>query len=145
MDITSKIEDIKNFGIDLKLESREAEVFYMISLKSYFDSREEFYTIATTELETKIFDEDEALASLVIEGSILRIVPICENPYAILMDVLEFVAAYHNDTVALFKELELGGDELADQILKEFEQADAKGLTAEQESEEDSDDDFDWI
>ena len=43
MDLKSKIEDIKNFGIDLKLESREAEVFYMISLKSYFDSREEFY------------------------------------------------------------------------------------------------------
>ena len=106
---------------------------------------EKSFTIATTELETKIFDEDEALATLVIEGSILRIVPICENPYAILMDVLEFVAAYHNETVALFRELETGGDELANQILKEFEQSDAKGLAAEQESEEDSDDDFEWI
>jgi hypothetical protein len=145
MDITSKIEDIKNFGIDLKLDSRDAEVFYMMALKSYFDSLDEFYTIPTTELEIKIFDNEESLASLVIEGSILRIVPISENPYSILMPVLDFVAAHHNKTVALFNELEAGGDELAIQILKEFEQVDAKGLQNSEESDEDSDDDFEWI
>ena len=36
MDLISKLEDLKNFGIDLKLDSKEMEVFYVKSMHYFF-------------------------------------------------------------------------------------------------------------
>ena len=39
MDLISKLEDLKNFGIDLKLDSKEAEIFYVKSMRYFFDDK----------------------------------------------------------------------------------------------------------
>jgi hypothetical protein len=45
MDLISKLEDLKNFGIDLKLDSKEMEVFYVRSMKYFFDEKEHVYLL----------------------------------------------------------------------------------------------------
>lgn len=105
MDLISKIEDLKNFGIDLKLESKEAEIFYVRSLKLFFDDKDSLYCTMISDHEIQVADDYETLAAITIDDSTLRIHPLGENPYAVLMDVLEFVANFHKPTVALFNEM----------------------------------------
>ena len=56
MDLISKLEDLKNFGIDLKLDSKEMEVFYVRSMKYFFDEKEHVYCIMVTDRELTISD-----------------------------------------------------------------------------------------
>lgn len=141
MDLISKIEDLKNFGIDLKLTSREMEVFYMKSIYFFFQQKEHLHIVQLNDLEIEVSSDMDPLASVIIEDSVLKIVPLGENPYAVLMDVLEFVANMHKPTIALWKELQEGGEELANKINKEFEQT-----TPVSDKEEESDsDDMEWI
>jgi len=140
MDLISKIEDLKNFGIDLKLDSEEMEIFYVKSLRYFFEEKEDLYCIQISDLELEISDAHELLASVFIKDSILRIIPLGQNPYAVLMDVLEFVANLHKPTIELFKQTQ--------NEKKKIEPVKSKTLketTNKPDFEEDSDFDDDWI
>ena len=138
MDLISKIEDLKNFGIDLKLESSEMEVFYVKSMKYFFDEKDFLFCRQVSDLELEISNEVELLASVFVKDSVLRIIPLGEDPYAVLMEVLEFVASLHKPTIALFRDIE---DKTGEPPVSKAP------LVSHEELEEDSDDEFDdeWI
>jgi hypothetical protein len=136
MDLISKLEDLKNFGIDLKLDSVEMEIFYVKAMKHFFDNKEHVYALAIAERELRISDDDGDLAVISVEDSTLRIIPLEQNPYVVVLDVLDFVANLHNPTVALYREVH--GDPNA---IKDF----GSHLQGKQDLEEDSDFDDEWI
>jgi len=138
MDLISKIEDLKNFGIDLKLESSEMEVFYVKSMKYFFDEKDLLFCRQVSDLELEISDEVEPIATVFVKDSVLRIIPLGEDPYSVLMEVLEFVANLHKPTIALFKGIEESTGKPP---------VSKASLVSHEEPEEDSDDDFDdeWI
>lgn len=137
MDIISKIQDLQNFGIDLKLDNKEMEVFYVSSMKFFFDEKDDLFCVQVSDRELEVSSAEEQLATVYVKDSILRIVPLGENPYAVLMEVLEFVAHLHKPTVALYREM--NGD-----IPKtEFKPKQKMEELSEEESEEDSSDE--WI
>lgn len=135
MDLISKLEDLKNFGIDLKLDDKEMEVFYVKSLRYFFDDKEDLYCIQITDRELEISSATEQLATVYVKDSVLRIIPLGDNPYAVVMDVLEFVAHLHKPTIALYREL--NGNIPQNELKPKFEEF------SDEESEEDSDDE--WI
>ena len=135
MDLISKLEDLKNFGIDLKLDSKEMEVFYVKSLKYFFDDKEDLFCVQVTDRELEISSTLDQLATVYVKDSVLRIIPLGENPYAVVMDVLEFVAHLHKPTIALYREL--NGNIPENELKPKLEEF------SDEESEEDSDDE--WI
>lgn len=137
MDLISKLEDLKNFGIDLKLDSKDMEVFYVRSMKYFFDEKDHVYCTQVTDRELTISDDHGDLATLYVKDSTLRIVPLDENPYAVVMDVLEFVANLHKPTVALYREMH-GDSKVADPF-------EMHKKNKEEDSEENSDFDDEWI
>jgi hypothetical protein len=135
MDLISKLEDLKNFGIDLKLDSKEMEVFYVKAMKYFFDDKDHVYAILVTDRELRISDDEGDLATIYIKDSTLRIVPLDENPYAVVMDVLEFVANLHKPTIALYREVHGDGKK----------NPSSTSVNNEEDSEENSDFDDEWI
>tara|TARA_R110002153_G_scaffold27361_3_gene84930 strand:+ start:5877 stop:6296 length:420 start_codon:yes stop_codon:yes gene_type:complete len=136
MDLISKIEDLKNFGINLKLDSRELEAFYCRAMVGFFNQKPDCRAIVIDDWEFNVEVEDELISKIIIEDSILRIVPLSEQPYVIVMDVLEFVATLHKPTISLFNRMFEGGEDLASQIIEELSDSE-KGLDHEEESFDD--------
>ena len=136
MDLTEAISDLDNFGIDLKLEEYDDEVFYTSAIKEWFilNSEYEIYTI--DEREFGVESEGENIATIYIQESILRIRPLGENPYGVLLDVLEFVAQCHKKTLATLEKLKELTFEEPISITEDVEES--------EDSEEDSDE-WEWI
>ena len=137
MDLISKLEDLKNFGIDLKLESKEMESFYITSMRNFFGDKDHLHCSHMSDRELEISDDEGQLATIYVKDSILRIVPLSENPYAVIMDVLEFVAHLHKPTIALYKEFQGTETESKDSTNKIKNDV--------EDFEEDSDFDDEWI
>ena len=128
MDLISKLEDLKNFGIDLKLEGLEMEAFYSKAMVKFFNQKNGLSARPVDDWEFEAWVNDELVSTVLIQDSVLRIIPVSEeNAYVIVMDVLEFVAKMHKPTVELYKNITE-----ASNIYEE----------SEEESEEDSDE---WI
>jgi len=141
MDLISKLEDLKNFGIDLKLDNKEMEVFYVKSMRYFFQDKDHLHCVQVTDRELEISSDEGQLATIYVKDSVLRIVPLDENPYAVVMDVLEFVANLHKPTIALFRELQKSKPNKEDFLSKVAEDK----IKEEEDSEENSDFDDDWI
>ena len=137
MDLISKLEDLRNFGIDLKLDSKEMEIFYVRSMRYFFDDKEHLYCVQMGERELEISDTEGQLATVYVKDSILRVIPLNDNPYAVIMDVLEFVAHLHKPTIALYKELE--------ETKPKEEDFESKVENEKEDLEEDSEFDDEWI
>jgi hypothetical protein len=137
MDLISKLEDLRNFGIDLKLDSKEMEIFYVRSMRYFFDDKEHLYCVQMGERELEISDNEGQLATVYVKDSILRVIPLNDNPYAVIMDVLEFVAHLHKPTIALYKELE--------ETKPKEEDFESKVENEKEDLEEDSEFDDEWI
>jgi len=73
MDLTEAIADLNNFGIDLKLEEYEDEVFYASAIKEWFilNCEYEVYTIDEREFGVEL--EGENIATIYIQNSVLAI------------------------------------------------------------------------
>jgi hypothetical protein len=128
MDFISKLEDLKNFGIDLKLEGLEMEAFYSKALVKFFNQKTGLSARPIDDWEFEAWVNDELVSTVLIQDSVLRINPISEeNAYVIVMDVLEFVAKMHKPTVELYRSIA--------ELSESHEEP-------EEESEEDSDE---WI
>jgi hypothetical protein len=137
MDLISKLEDLRNFGIDLKLDSKEMEIFYVRSMRYFFDDKEHLYCVQMGERELEISDNEGQLATVYVKDSILRVIPLNDNPYAVIMDVLEFVAHLHKPTIALYKELE--------ETKPKEEDFESLAKNEKEDLEEDSEFDDEWI
>ena len=124
---------IDNFGIDLKLNSIEAEEFYCEALRLWFEDSKGFNTLSLTSQEFMLNDGFNDVSVVYIENSILRMKSLVEDPYETLISMLEFIAEHHKKTIEVFNYLEENEQEAASNPTKEEEEE------SEIESEEDSD------
>ena len=129
---------LDGFGVDLKLNSVEAEEFYCEALRLWFEDSKGYNTLSTTSLEFMLNDGFNDISIIYIEDSILRMKSMSEDPYETLISMLEFIAEHHKKTIEVFNYLEENEQEVlswtAFNPAVEEEEEDS-----EIESEEDSD------
>ena len=147
---------LDGFGIDLKLNSIEAEEFYCQALRLWFENEKGYHTLQMTGREFILNDGFEDISIIYIHDSILRMRAVSEDPYETLVSMLEFIAEHHKKTIEVYDYLEeneqemlswpdsdLYGDDEEQSDFKEFIKAaldeDEKEADSESESEEDSD------
>jgi len=141
MNLVDDMGSIDNFGIDLKLNSIEAEEFYCEALRLWFEDSKGFHTLSLTSQEFMLNDGFNDVSVVYIEDSILRMKSLTEDPYETLISMLEFIAEHHMKTIEVYNYLEENEQEaLSGGIPRDFEEEPEEGL--EIESEEDSDE---WI
>tara|TARA_R100000734_G_C3288409_1_gene80666 strand:- start:404 stop:862 length:459 start_codon:yes stop_codon:yes gene_type:complete len=152
MDLIDGISDIENFGIDLKLSSSEAEDFYCEALRIWFSTERGYSCYTTTNKEFVVGSGDTDLATIYIYDSVLRMKSMAEEPYEILMCILEFIAENHKKVVSTYEYLVDNESKWYVPELKEkkYKSSDVKLKKAtkqypdsEESTEEDSDDE--WI
>tara|TARA_R100001460_G_scaffold55558_1_gene94926 strand:- start:58 stop:513 length:456 start_codon:yes stop_codon:yes gene_type:complete len=151
MDLVDGISDIENFGIDLKLPSSEAEDFYCEALRIWFDTERGYSCYTTTNKEFIVGSNDIDLATIYIHDSVLRMKPISDDPYEILMCILEFIAENHKKVVTTYEYLIDNENKWYKlETKKEYKRSDIKlkkitneCVNSEESTEEDSDDE--WI
>ena len=137
------LNNIENFGIDLKLESEEAEMFYCESLRQWFMEKKEYITISVTDREFELEKEGELVGIVYIFDSVLRLKPIMDDPVEALIDILEFVAHHHKQTINTFNYLSENDEEVS-KVIDILKSVSEETEDSEAESEEDSDD-WEWI
>ena len=141
------LNNIENFGIDLKLESEDAEMFYCETLRQWFMDEKDYVTISVTDREFELEKEGELIGVVYIYDSVLRLKPIMDDPVETLIEILEFVANHHKQTINAYNYLS-ENEEVSDKILslfsKSVELEDEAETEAESEEDEDSDD-WEWI
>ena len=141
--------NIENFGIDLKLETDEAEMFYCETLRQWFMDEKDYVTISVTDREFEIEKNGELIGVVYIFDSVLRLKPIQDDPIEALIDILEFVAKHHKTTINTYNYLN-ENEEVSNDILRfmsEYVKSD-KEVEAESEEasvEEEDSDDWEWI
>ena len=138
------LANIENFGIDLKLESEEAEIFYCETLRRWFMEEKEYLTMSITDREFELEKDGELVCIVYIFDSVLRIKPIKDDPVEALIDMLDFVAHHHKTTISTFDYLS-ENEEASSSVLSFMSETQSEEEVAEEaESEEDSDD-WEWI
>ena len=141
MNIIDGISDLKNFGIDLKLESIDAEAFYCEALRLWFEDEKGYNTISVTDREfTLDLMGDGDIATIYISDSTLRILPILDSSIEVVMCILEFVAQHHKQTITVYNYI----CENEEEVVSLFEKADKVILETEEEKSEEEESD-EWI
>ncbi len=141
MSLIDGISDLKNFGIDLKLESIDAEAFYCEALRLWFEDEKGYNTVPVTDREfTLDLMGDGDIATIYISDSTLRILPILDNSIEVMMCVLEFVAQHHKQTIMVYNYI----CENEEEVVSLFEKADEVILETEEEKSEEEESD-EWI
>ena len=105
MDLIDGISDLENFGIDLKLNSSDAEAFYTEALKIWFSTERGYECYTSTDKEFTVSSMEVDLATIYIYDSVLRVKPIEKDPYEILMCILEFIAENHRKVIDTYEYL----------------------------------------
>ena len=112
MDLIDGISNLSNFGIDLKLDSVEAETFYCEALRLWFQENKGYVAIPESDREFTLTIGMEEVALVFIYDSVLRIKPIDDEPYEVLICILEFIAENHQKTIDVYNYLEDTGQEI---------------------------------
>ena len=141
--------NIENFGIDLKLETEEAEMFYCETLRQWFMDDKCYATISVTDREFELEKDGELIGVVYIFDSVLRLKPIQDDPIEALIDILEFVAKHHKTTINTYNYLN-ENEEVSNDILRfmeEYVKSDEKVEAESEEAlvEEEDSDDWEWI
>jgi len=138
------LTNLENFGIDLKLESEEAEMFYCETLRQWFMDSKEYLTISVTDREFELEKDGELIGIVYIFDSVLRLKPIKDDPVEALLDMLEFVAKHHKRTIDTYNYL--SEDEDASEKLLNLLNGSFESEESEEEAESEGDsDDWEWI
>jgi hypothetical protein len=143
MDLRDTIDNLENFGIDLKLDSKKAEAFYCETIKQWFEQAKGYVTTTITDCEFSLMEDHESneIAIIYIFESVLRIKPIEDAPYEVLLDVLEFIAEHHKQTLEVFNYLEGNGDIKEAQVKRVKKKIEPEEDSSSEEDSEDSE----WI
>jgi len=143
------LDDIENFGIDLKLESYDAESFYCSVLKNWFEQIKGYKATPVGHTEFTLSLDGEQIATVYIEHSVLRMKPLQRDAYEILICILEFIADNHKKTIGAYDYLDeevkndpLDYEESYRPLGKELHDI-VKDYMDKEESDDDSDDE--WI
>ena len=105
MDLIDGISNLENFGIDLKLPNPESEEFYCEALRRWFSTERGYSCYTTTNKEFVVGSKEIDVATIYIHDSVLRMKPIADDPYEILMCILEFIAENHKKVVMAYEYL----------------------------------------
>ena len=145
MDLIDGISDLENFGIDLKLQSSDAEEFYCEALRIWFSTERGYSCYTATNKEFVVGSKEMDIATIYIHDSVLRMKPMADDPYEILMCILEFIAENHKKVITTYEYLTQNEEKwFSDKLQEAFQKDDeSKKTIDEQDTEEDSDDE--WI
>jgi len=144
------LKNIENFGIDLKLDTEEAEIFYCETLRQWFMDEKRYVTVSVTDREFELEKDGELIGVVYVFDSVLRLKPIQDDPYEALIDMLEFVAHHHKTTINTYNYLN-ENEEVSNDILRfmsEYGKSEEESEEAESEEasvEEEDSDDWEWI
>lgn len=143
MDLIDKIQDLGNFGINLKIKDYYCQEFYCESLKRWLEEEKGYQAYSTGEMRFIVERQVIGLLTVYILDGILRFELAEGDPYDVLMDVLDFVAKKHRDTINVFNYLSESGNSVEDW----FSGKPLKNSAAmEEESfEEDSEESSEWL
>lgn len=144
MDLTNTLINIEGFGIDLKLETKQAEEYYINVLRDWFVDERDYEVSKVKGTEFYLSKDGTKIAGIYISSSILRIRPIVDEPYDVLLDILDFIAHHHKQVVTVFNYLETN-DEAADKVMKVYGTKTEEEVVEEKEDSDDDSDDLEWI
>ena len=147
MAMMDDLTNLENFGIDLKLDSEQAEIFYCETLRQWFMDKKDYVTISITDREFELEKDGELIGVVYIFDSILRLKPIKDDPVEALIDLLEFVAKHHRPTINTYNYLSENEEESSRLIdLLNMEEDDtSEVIDPTPEEEEEDSDDWEWI
>lgn len=121
-----KFKNMLEFGIDLATSSEEEDIFYAREFAQYIQDTNEYDSIMKNESTIDIYNLEEMILSVHIKNSVLMLEPNSEEgAFDAVLLVLKFIADKHDEVKQKFKTLNI--EEPSD-----F-------------SEEDSEDDSEWI
>ena len=132
---SSGIKGILDYGIDLKLESEDEEIYYVSRMCEYFNEESDFkaYLSGDRSFEVEL-DRSTPIMEVTIMSSILRIMPYTDDVFEAFAVMLAFIAKKNTDII-----LELRGEE----VFKIENVDEVNNYKSEEESS--SDDDYEWI
>jgi len=136
--ISSGIGSALEYGIDLKLESKEEELYYASRLCEWFNESTDFKAYSSGESSFEIeFDRSSPVLEVLIRDSVLYMIPYAEDIFEVFTLVLSFIAKKHMDVV---NEMRGYAEEHKIESLGKFE---IKENT--EDDDDDDDDDYEWI
>lgn len=130
-----KFSDMLKFGINLKLSGSDEDKYYAQRLRFYIMEMDGFDCETENDMDLKIYLLGENILNVNIYDSVLTFDPEAEQSYDGIMAVLSFVSEYHDIVQEDFKKS------------SNFREEDLvrKSLSIEEDSSDDSDDDYEWI
>jgi len=130
-----RFSDMLKFGINLKLSGSDEDKYYTQRLRFYIMEMDGFDCETENDMDLKIYLLGENILNVNIYDSVLTFDPETEESYDGIMAVLSFVSEYHDNVQEDFKKS------------SNFREEDLvrKSLSIEEDSSDDSDDDYEWI
>ena len=130
-----RFSDMLKFGINLKLSGSDEDKYYTQRLRFYIMEMDGFDCETENDMDLKIYLLGENILNVNIYDSVLTFDPETEESYDGVMEVLSFVSEYHDIVQEDFKKS------------SNFREEDLvrKSLSIEEDSSDDSDDDYEWI
>jgi len=142
MDLIDKMSDLENFGIDLKIEDYEGQEFYCETLRRWLEEEKGYHTYNSGDMEFLVEKEAVSLLTIFISEGILRFRTEEDNPYDVILDVLDFIAKHHKQTINVYNYLNKSGNSTRDWF-------DGKPLIntakVEEDSEESEEESSEWL
>ena len=131
--ISSGIKSVLDYGIDLKLESYEEENYYILQMCEFFNEKTDFKAYLSGDRSFDIeLDKDSPIMEVVIKDSCLTILPYSDDIFEVFTLILGFIAKRHTSIVSEFRDP--GKHKIQ-----------SPNDVGNQEVEEDSSDDYEWI
>jgi hypothetical protein len=138
---SSGVQGVLDYGIDLKLESEEEEIYYISQMCDFFNEQTDFRAYLSGDRTFEIeLDRSTLLMEVSIYDSILSIIPYTEDILEVFALILKFIATYHQSIVDEFRPTMGHRIQSPSEVTKtNKETLDEKG------DEEESSEDWEWI
>tara|TARA_B000000557_G_scaffold252628_1_gene240955 strand:+ start:282 stop:701 length:420 start_codon:yes stop_codon:yes gene_type:complete len=125
------------YGIDLKLESKEEELYYTSYLCEWFNENTDFKAYSSGEGSFEVeLDRNSPILEVIIRDSVLYMIPYAEDIFEVFTLVLSFIAKKHVDVVS---DMRGYTEEHKIESLNKFDKTEGNS------SDDDDDDDYEWI
>lgn len=132
MDIMKKYINMLNFGIDLKMTTKEEEYYFLQYFIDWVNNMDfEQTAISTSSTEASLMNNDKIILIVKVKDSTLTMDPKSEEAQDAIMLVIRFIAEEYDTVRQQFAELVRGTKKTVPK--------------KEEIKKDDGDDDFEWI
>ena len=132
--ISSGIKGVLDYGINLKLESEEEEMYYIQKMCEFFNEETDFKAYLSGDRSFDVeLDRTTPILEVTITNSNLTVIPYTEDIFEVFTLILSFIVKRHMDIIR----------DLREPIEHKIESI--KDISVKNEPEEDSSDDYEWI